>query len=214
MNVLVVEDHTMFQEYIVSMLNKREMVQNILTATNGKDAFGLLHENKIDLLITDLNLPKVNGIKLIERVRTYYPRIKIVVLTQYKNSGLSRKLNSLGVNGFLTKNASQEDLNELLTRIISGETRFSTDNSSHQRSNSFQEEEQLLLDPFQKISQLSKRETEIMHILLENKTNKEISDQLNIGVETVITHRKNIYRKLDVNNVLDLYKLVSALGDE
>lgn len=214
MNVLVVEDHTMFQEYIVSMLNKREMVHSILTATNGKDAFGLLHENKIDLLITDLNLPKVNGIKLIERVRTYYPRIKIVVLTQYKNSGLSRKLNNLGVNGFLTKNASQEDLNELLTRILSGETPISTDNSSHQKSNSFQEEEQLLSDPFQKISQLSKRETEIMHILLENKTNKEISDQLNIGVETVITHRKNIYRKLDVNNVLDLYKLVSALGDE
>jgi len=213
MNVLVVEDHTMFQEYIVSMLNKRETVQSILTATNGKDAFGLLHENKIDLLITDLNLPKVNGIKLIERVRTYYPRIKIIVLTQYKNSGLSRKLNNLGVNGFLTKNASQEDLDGLLTQIISGSTFITTDYSSNEDSNSIQEEEKLLSDPFRKISQLSKRETEIMHILLENKTNKEISDQLNIGVETVITHRKNIYRKLDVNNVLDLYKLVSALGD-
>ncbi len=211
MNILVVEDHTMFLEYIVSVLKNRENVHNILTASNGKDAFGLLHENKIDLLMTDLNLPKINGIQLIERTRKYYPRIKIVVLTQYKNSGLSRKLKNLGVDGFLTKNASQEELNELLSVVISGDSLFTSQLTPEDHLESITEEEQLLSDSFQKISQLSKRETEIMHILLENKTNKEISDQLKIGVETVITHRKNIYRKLGVNNVLDLYKLISDL---
>ncbi|NVK66265.1 MAG: response regulator transcription factor [Flavobacteriales bacterium] len=211
MNILVVEDHTMFLEYIVSVLKNRENVHNILTASNGKDAFGLLHENKIDLLMTDLNLPKVNGIQLIERTRKYYPRIKIVVLTQYKNSGLSRKLKNLGVDGFLTKNASQEELNELLSVVISGDSLFTSQLTNEDHLESITEEEQLLSDSFQKISQLSKRETEVMHILLENKTNKEISDQLKIGVETVITHRKNIYRKLGVNNVLDLYKLISDL---
>lgn len=211
MNVLVAEDHTMFLEYIVNLLKKRENVVDVITAANGKDAFGLLHENKIDILITDLNLPKINGIQLIERTRKYYPKIKIVVLTQYQNKGLSRKLKKLKVDGFLTKNSSQQDLNEMLDTVIFGSFSSPAKIPSADNLEIVKEEDELLTDSFQRISQLSKRESEIMYLLIENRTNQEISQQLQIGVETVISHRKNIYRKLGVNNLLDLYKFVSQL---
>jgi DNA-binding NarL/FixJ family response regulator len=210
MTVLVVEDHTMFQEYIVSFLRSRSDLQKILTASDGKSAFGLLHENNVDLLITDLNLPKQNGIALIEKTKKYYPKIKTVVLTQYQNRGLLRKMKQLNVDGFLTKNANQEELNELLDTIQLGQSYFPQHSNQHGIHHDSYEDE-LLSDSFQRISSLSKRETEIMKILLENKSNQEIADQLFIGVETVVSHRKNIYRKLGVNNVLDLYKLVSQV---
>ncbi len=211
MNVLVVEDHTMFLEYIVSLLKNRENTPKIFTAENGKCAFGMLHENKIDLLITDLNLPKLDGIKLIEQTKIAYPTIKIVVLTQYQNNGLLRKMKKLNVDGFLTKNSSQGDLHQMLNTVISGNFSFMMDQTQSNTLNHLTEKKRLLNDPFQKMSQLSERETEILKILLDNKSNQEIADQLFIGVETVITHRKNIYRKLAVNNLLDLYKLCSEL---
>ncbi|NOQ73534.1 MAG: response regulator [Crocinitomix sp.] len=211
MKVLVAEDQTMFLEYVVSLLKKRENELEIIVAKNGKDAFGMIHGNKIDILITDLNMPKLNGIKLIEKTRASYPKVKIVVLTQYQNKGLLRKMKKLKVDGFLTKNASQEDFHEMLNRVISGNFSFMTDTPSSNNLDHVNEEEKLLMDPFPKMSQLSKRETEIIKILLENKSNQEIANQLFIGVETVISHRKNIYRKLGVNNILDLYKLVSEL---
>lgn len=211
MKILVVEDQTMFLEYIVSILRKREDVKEIITATNGKDAFSLLHENKVTLIITDLNLPKMNGLMFIEQTRKYYPKVKILVLTQYQNKGLLRKMTKLDVDGFLTKNSNQENLNTLLDSIFSGKPFLAENLSSSKDYSVFNDKEQLFQDPFDKLSQLSKRETEIMKILLENKSNQEIADQLFIGVETVITHRKNIYRKLGVNNILDLYKLTSGL---
>lgn len=215
MNVLIVDDHTMFLEYVETILKKRENVLEIITAKNGKDAFGMLHENKIDLLITDLNLPKLNGIKLIEKTRTYYPKIKILVLTQYQNKGLLRKMKKFQVDGFLTKNSSQEELNNMLDTVFSGNSYFLT-NSTASSTNlvDYKEEEKLLNDSFVGVSSLSKRETEITQLLLDNKSNQEIANQLFIGLETVITHRKNIYRKLEVNNILDLYKLVSQLRQD
>jgi len=211
MRVLVVEDHTMFQEYIVSVLQDRQDIDHILTTSDGKSAFGLLHENSIDIVITDLNLPKQSGIVLLERMRKSYPQIKTAVLTQYQNRGLLRKMKQLEVDGFLTKNASQEELNELFDTILSGDRYFPEHSTKSETQKSTPDNEHLLSDPFHRISQLSKRETEIMKILLENKSNQEIADQLFIGVETVISHRKNIYRKLRVNNILDLYKLTSQL---
>ena len=211
MNVLVVEDHTMFQEYIVSFLQSRKDITSILTASDGKSAFGMLNGNKVDLLITDLNMPNQNGISLVEQTRTYYPNIKTVVLTQYKNRGLLRKMKQLKVDGFLTKNANQEELQLLIDTIQSGGRFFPESSADHEAPSGVLQEDHLLSDPFSQISQLSKRESEIMHILLENKSNQEIANQLFIGVETVISHRKNIYRKLGVNNVLDLYKLTAKL---
>lgn len=211
MKVLVVEDHAMFQEYVVSLLKKRENVFKVIVAKNGKDAFGMLHENKIDMLITDLNMPKLNGIELIEKTRIFYPKVKVVVLTQYQNKGLLRKMKKLEVDGFLTKNSSQEEFHEMLNTVISGNSSFMTGSTPPNNLDHLNGEEELLIDPFRKMSQLSKRELEINTILLENKSNQEIADQLFIGVETVITHRKNIYRKLGVNNILDLYKLTSQL---
>ena len=208
MKVLVVEDHAMFLEYVVSLLKKRENVFEIITAKNGKDASGLLHGNKIDMLITDLNLPKLNGIKLIGRVRAYYPKVKIVVLTQYQNGGLLRKMKNLQVHGFLTKNSSQEDFQEMLSTIISGNFSFMAGPPPSNNLDHLNGEEKLLTDSFPKISSLSNRATDLLKPLLENKSNQEVAHQLFIGVETVITHRKNIYRKLGVNNLLDLYKLV------
>jgi DNA-binding NarL/FixJ family response regulator len=134
-----------------------------------------------------------------------------VVLTQYQNKGLIRKLKALKIDGFLTKSCSKEEFVAVLNSSFSGSFSFEKNQESIELNDS-DLEEKLLLDSFSEISSLSKRETEIIKLLLENRSNQEIAQQLFIGTETVITHRKNIYRKLGVNNILDLYKLVSELN--
>jgi len=199
----------MFLEYVVSVLQKRTNITEIYTAVNGKDAFSKLHDKRIDLLITDLNMPGFNGIDLIEKTKADYPEVKVVVLTQYCNKGLIRKLKKLKVDGFLTKSASQNDLNEMLDGILAGNSLFKKQKEIDSTSLEENHTADLLSDAYKWLSQLSDRENEIMKLLLENKSNQEIADYLFIWVETVATHRKNIYRKLKVNNILDLYKLVT-----
>jgi DNA-binding NarL/FixJ family response regulator len=207
MNILIVEDHRSFKEGVELFLSQFPEYE-LLSAGDGKQALNVLNgAKKIDIIITDLNLPEMNGFEMIENVRTKFPEIKIIVLTMYYNKNIVKKLKTLNVNGFLTKNISLSEIKDAITKANEDKCYITREIISlfqdHEFS-SFQDKN------FAKTFCLSPRELDILDLMVENKTNQEIANAAFISPETVKSHRKNIYRKLGVNNILDLYKLLVA----
>jgi len=216
MKLLIVEDHIAFleslEEYLNNNLNKE---WEIHTASNGKKALEKFNQGvNFNVLLTDLNLPGINGTELIIELKKRYPKIKIIILTMYYSRAIVSRLKELGISAFLTKNVHREEILNTVLNINNIEL-FVTDEikglfKDYQLEGSDYDEENI--DIFIKTFSLSKREIEVMNLIIENKSNVEIGEEIFVSAETVKSHRKNIYRKIGVNNVLDLYKLLISKG--
>jgi DNA-binding NarL/FixJ family response regulator len=210
MNILIVEDHKSFKEGIELYLAQFPDYK-VWSAENGKQALSILNgSEKINLIISDLNLPEMNGFEMIETARKRFPEVKIIVLTMYYNKNIVRKLKELDVNGFLTKNISLSEISLAIEKINDDKCYITREIISLFQDHEFSTFQEDSLTNFSKTFSLSPRELDILDLMIENKTNQEIADLAFISTETVKSHRKNIYKKLGVNNVLDLYKLLLA----
>ena len=217
MRLLIVEDHIAFLEGIEEYLKTNLGNDWIIDSTsNGATALQKFNQGETyDVLLTDLNLPGMNGAELIKEVKKRYPSLRVVMLTMYYSRAILSKLKDLGISGFLTKNVSRT---EILDTIVnsSKEDCYVTDEIKGLFKDYFLEEvgdgEEDKSDLFVRTFSLSKRELEVMDLVVENKSNAEIGEQIFVSAETVKSHRKNIYRKMGVNNVLDLYKLLISKG--
>ena len=215
MNILIVEDHIVLREGVELFLKNISKIKNTYTASNGKEALALVNGSaNIDLLITDLNMPEMTGFELIKTVKERHPKIKIIVLTMYYNLSIVNRLKKMKINAFLTKNASLTELKIAIDYLNNNEITYITKevNVLFNADSLNTEEGTLIKDDFAKTNSLSNRETEVLELMIENLSNTEIASKLFIGFETVKSHRKNIYRKLGVNNILDLYKLLHSNG--
>jgi len=208
-HILLVDDHEMLIEGIKSFFSNDTDIHIAGTANDGNVAFRTLHNKNIDVLITDLNMPKYNGLDLIKKVRKHYPAIKIIALTMYFEHNLIKELEKLNVNGYVHKNYGKEKLKDVIIRIFNGEN-YVTETATqlledYDFSPSFSENE--IKDDFAKRYILTPRELEILILIAHNKTSEEISRQLKISKDTVGTHRKRIMKKTGSSSILDIYKL-------
>lgn len=209
MKVLIVEDHTALLEGIINYIEDNINNVDLYSTSDGEKALRMIVNQKFDVVMTDLNLPGLNGIDLIKEIKGRKLNLKIIVLTMYYNSNIINNLKELNINAFLTKNVSLSEIKEAFTAINNNET-YITPEIQNLYNNSFisVEDEIILNDGFSKTYNLSKREIEVLDLMIENFSNDEIAEKLFLSKETIKTHRKNLFRKLGVNNLLDLYKLL------
>jgi len=209
-SVVLVDDHLLFLEGMKSVLNAIDEVESVSIAYNGKDLFPLLFKVHPDLLLLDLNLVDENGLELIARVKKDFPTTKIMVLTSYNDPRYVKEAFRNGVDGYMLKNADKADLIEGIREVLSGEIFFgdgvelpnvSIGNGQSKKS-SFEAD-----DRFVQKNNLTKREVEILGLIGEAMSNKEIAEQLFISDQTVSVHKKNLMRKLGVNSTASLVKI-------
>jgi DNA-binding NarL/FixJ family response regulator len=212
MNILIVEDHIALREGVEMFLKNLDKNNNIYKASDGKEALSLINGNpNIELLITDLNMPEINGFELIENIKKRFPTIKIIVLTMYYNTNIIERLKELNINAFLTKNASLSELSIAIKSFNENKVYITPEIESLFNSElQITKNDTLLKDNFATTHSLSNRETEVLGLMVENLPNPEIASKMFVSIETIKSHRKNIYRKLGVNNLLDLYKLLQS----
>ena len=209
MKVLIVEDHISLQEGIANYVEQHIDTDKILCVNDGKKGLKILLENDFDMIITDLNLPGLNGVELIAEIKKLKLDIKIIVLTMYYNSSIVNTLKELNINAFLTKNVSLSEIHRAFEAIEKNELYITPEvKSLYHNSLISIEDEVILNDVFSKTYKLSKREIQVLDLMVENLSNDKIAEKLFLSKETIKTHRKNIFRKLGVNNLLDLYKLL------
>ena len=201
MKVFLVDDHAIMLDGLVALLKTDEDMEIVGTAGTVADAMDFLKMNHLDILITDYNLPDDDGLSLVRKVKRQWPEIKILVLSMHNESHLVKEILKEGIDGYVLKKDSKDELIDALYSIKKGNLYVSSEINSMLVRNLHQPDEQKLL---------TEREREILKLIAKEYTNKMIAEELFISERTVETHRKNIFRKTKTNSLVGLIKFAYA----
>ena len=203
--VVLADDHVFVRDGIKSLLENEANIEVVGEAIDGADALDVVAETKPDLLIADIRMPNLTGIELVEKLRSDNNDVKIIMLSMHESEEYVLKSIKAGADGYLLKGSSKEEFLKALHTVSGGGKYFSGDISSiliGQLTNSSNS-----LEPKQNLSDemmITKREKEILTLLLSGKGNKEIAEALEISKRTAEVHRFNLMKKLKVKNLMEL----------
>ena len=200
--ILVADDHPVVRKGLQMCLAKQERLKILGEAVDGEDAVQKTKELKPDVLLLDISMPKMNGLDVTAMLRKEVPDTRILILSVHSNKEYVFRVIQAGAHGYVSKEASPEELFQAIEAVYAGETYFSAEIAQvalNQLVTSGGKKE-----PF---SQLTAREREVLVLIAEGKSNKEIASALNVGVRTIETHRERIMRRLNIHSVAGLTKL-------
>ncbi len=206
--LIIADDHKMFLDGLLSILSHKEEYDIILTSDSGKNIVKYVDINtdeQIDLIITDINMPEVNGITLNKHIKTNHPKIKTLVVSMLHDSRSVQTLTKDNVDGYIPKNAEKDELLLAIETILKGEKYFSQSIKDVYLKGMFSNEQSIE-------ESLSKREKEVLTLIAQEFTTQEIADQLFLSKHTIESYRKNLISKLDVRNLAGLTKYAIKLG--
>jgi DNA-binding NarL/FixJ family response regulator len=206
-SVLLVDDHQLVLDGIEALLKNTSEFEVLATAANGKEAIAKVQMLRPELVLIDLDMPVMNGLEATRQLRKNGYSGKIVVLSMHKEQAVVKQLMAAGANGFLVKDSPREEFIHCLRLVMQGKASF----SSTLTEQLFSGQEQQLSEKFLSVS-FSEREIEVLRLLVEGYSTKEIASLLHIGTETVTTHRKNMLQKTNARNVAHLVKIALKTG--
>jgi DNA-binding NarL/FixJ family response regulator len=206
--VILADDHALFRSGVKRILEEIPDVEVVGEAADGMQLLASLKEATPDLVILDISMPKLRGLEIIQDIKTLYPKVQVLILTMHKNPEYLSYALGAGAAGFLLKEDADPELLEGIATIRRGKTYLSPSIS------------QVLPDLLRRGVQpdgtpqevLTHREREILKLLSDGKSSKEIGDLLFISLRTVQNHRANIMRKLKVRRIADLIKYAVHKG--
>lgn len=212
MKIILIDDHQLFLDGLSLILKSIDGVELLESYTDPEQALRLLDVLKPDVVFSDLDMPKTSGRQVAERVKKDFPNVKVVILSMHVDPSMIKGLLDIGVDGYLLKTDDIEDFEHAVKLLRKHKKAFSpavTDllNSGKPSSigaSSFNTKYDL--------SMLSVREKEVLTEVANGLSTKALSDKLCISIGTAETHRKNIMRKLDANNVADLVRIAVKAG--
>lgn len=185
--VVIADDHPILLSGLNALINGIEGFEVVGTALNGEEALNLAVSLQPNIVVLDLDMPKMNGLEVAERLKENHPDIAISILTLHKEESFLLKAVDLGVEGFLLKDFANEEIERCLHALSSGKSFYSKELESRINSNARLPEE---------FSLLSRAEKRVLRLVAENKTSKEIAELLFISPKTIENHRYNIAKKL------------------
>lgn len=194
--IIIADDHMMIREGLKQLLELDGTMKVIAEANDGEECLNLLNK-KIhpDILLLDINMPKKNGIEVLEYIKQNKIPVKVLILTVHNEVEYLLKAVDIGIDGYLLKDSSYDELKEAIDVVISGNTYIQP--SLLPALNESMED--YALDK-EKIECLTKRELDVLRLISEGWSNKKISDELTISERTVKNHISHIFRKIDVED--------------
>ncbi|MDR7372203.1 response regulator transcription factor [Flavobacterium aquidurense] len=203
--VVLADDHVFVRDGIKSLLENEANIEVVGEAIDGADALEVVATSNPHLLIVDIRMPNLTGIEVVEKLRNDHNDVKIIMLSMHESEEYVLKSIKAGADGYLLKGSSKEEFLKALHTVAAGGKYFSGDISSiliGQLTNTSGS-----LEPKQNLGEemmITKREKEILTLLLSGKGNKEIAEALDISKRTAEVHRFNLMKKLKVKNLMEL----------
>jgi len=197
--VAIANDVKVFQESLYAYLQDADDIEVVGAASNGKEMLKILRNERVDVLITDVRMPIMDGIEIARQVRLKYPNVKILMITQYHDRQTFKRVFRMDVEGCISKGVDFSEFSNAINTLVEGKI---YDNTVLAASGPYVLD-QADDDNFQL---LTKREMEVLELIVAEYSNSEIARRLNRSVDTITTHRKNIMTKLGLKEVTDLVK--------
>ena len=207
--IMVAEDHVLYRECLAETLSECKDLRVIGQGGNGKDIIKLVRNVKPDIIISDIEMPEINGYQLASFLNREYPTIKIIFLSMYYSPFYASQAIKSGVSACLPKQCSFEILLEAIRSVYNDGYYFKKDVGITVISDLMAEK---TFELFKDQIQLNHREIEILKLICDGKQNREIADLLNLSVATIDFHRQSIYRKTDISSVALLVKYAIKNG--
>ncbi|MEA2042347.1 MAG: response regulator transcription factor [Bacteroidota bacterium] len=200
--VILVDDQNLFPGGLKQMLEKEGDIQIINIIKRANDVLFELRHQLPDVLMLDLNMPDKNGFEVLKEVRAEFPDLTIAVLSTHDKKLFVKKARLLKATGYFSKDATIQELREFI--LEEQHNKFVMSKGLEREANTVRSD----FDNFVRIMELTERETEIVKLIAKGDETKEIAEELFLSIWTVKTHRKNIYKKLNIKNQSELLKIV------
>src|SRR6201996_8743228 len=204
-NILLADDHTIVRQGLKLILSANADLQVIGEAANGNEAVELAQKLKPDLVLMDVAMPELNGIEATRRMVESDSRIKVLVLSMHKEAVYVREILRAGARGYILKDAIDTELLSAVRSVVRGDGYISPAVSGALLSDYRKD----VNDP---VDLLSAREREVLQLIAEGKTNKEIATKLNLSVYTIDSHRGKIMEKLNLHSTGELVRFAIKHG--
>ncbi|MBT1696759.1 response regulator transcription factor [Fulvivirgaceae bacterium PWU4] len=204
--VVIVDDHGLLRQGIASLLEGEREIQVISCLSSGEEAVNLHSSLQPDVFLMDIMMKGMNGIEATRWIKEQNPVVKIILISSEINKDFITAGIKAKIDGYLLKDVTKEDLIAAIRKVVGGEQAFSAEVTSLVFQDFYLKETEGKGLPTKKSSELTKRENEVLALIAQGKSLKEIADTLFISVKTVETHKLNIQDKLNLSNVAQLVK--------
>lgn len=205
--IVLADDHVLVRSGIRKIIEEDSHLQVVGEAGDGAELLELLRHKYVHLAIVDITMPSISGIQLTERIKAMYPELKVLILTMHKGKELLEHAFEAGADGYLLKEDAPAELLDAIRTIETGQVYLSPLMVPH------------LKEAFVRVHRqgaraaiLSRRETEVLKLIAEGKSGKEIAAILHLSTRTVDNHRANIMKKLNASKSTDLVRYALAMG--
>ena len=206
--IMIVDDHTLVRETWAKFISLDPEYEVIFNTGNGQEAIDVAREQRPDILLADINMVPINGFELLEMVRKYSPATKVIGVSMHSQPAYVKKMMRGGAKGYVTKSSPSEELMLAIAEVAAGRTYICAEVKNIIADQAVNESRH---GPGS-ISQLSERELEIIKLVRNGLSSREIAEALAITPKTVEVHRHNILKKLKLKNSVALIEFMNSHG--
>jgi DNA-binding NarL/FixJ family response regulator len=205
LRILVADDHEVVRKGLKSVFSSRPGWMVCAEAVTGRDAIAKAEEHRPDIAVMDISMPEMNGLEATRKIRKILPKTEVLILSVHYSDQLVREIVDAGAHGYILKSDTHRDL-LIAVEALANHRAFFTSSASAILIDGFRGQDSATKPSALSHKTLSAREREIVQLLAEGKSSKEVAVSLGISVKTAETHRANIMRKLDMHSVSELVR--------
>ena len=200
--VLIADDHQIMLDGLKAILTKDRSLSVVGTANNGLEVLEFLKKEEVDVILLDLQMPIMDGLETTMHVKKSHPSVNIIMLTTNDEGSIITSLFKVGATGYLLKNTSKENLIQGIKDAYAGKKVI----SSHLTEKMIESLTEESKPKEGSVPMITKREIEVIKLIAQEYTTQEIADQLFVSTNTVATHKRNLFVKMDVKNSVGMIK--------
>jgi DNA-binding NarL/FixJ family response regulator len=207
MKILLADDHSIMREGLKALLSQHDGFEVVCEAENGAQAIEYAEEMHPDIVLMDITMPGLNGVEATKRLLSRLPEVSVIALSMHSDKRTVMDMIQAGVKGYILKDSAFREVIDALVKVYDGDVYFSPP-LLHLVIDSIR-------NPFprdSKVKLLSSREVEVLQLISEGHSTKEIASMLNVSTKTIESHRIQIMRKLDLHNIASLTKFAVREG--
>lgn len=206
-SIMIIDDHTLIRETWSFLLNRNSGFEVVAEVGNGQEAIDIVKDLRPHIILLDINMAPINGFDVLKSIRKLSPGSKVIGISMHSQPSYTKKMIRLGARGYVTKNSPRQEMLDAINEVHKGNIYI-----CQEVKNILSEQILTDEDEFPGLKTLSERELEVIHLIRDGLSSKEVASRLQIAIKTVEVHRHNILKKLKVKNTASLINYINANG--